>query len=182
MFVNAMPPEIAAAAAALAALGTAVEAATAQPPGGHRRGATLVCRSHCRSDGSDVLGAWRRPPGDAGRGRGSACGLRGHHDSLGGKLRRHRGCGCDHDAVADGLRVQIPETDSGRMYAGVGSGPLLAAAAAWQALAAELGVSAASFDAVLGALAASAGRGRRPLPAGRGHAVHRLDDDHRRAV
>lgn len=31
-----------------------------------------------------------------------------------------------------------PEINSGRMYAGPGSGPLLAAAAAWDALAAEL--------------------------------------------
>ncbi|MCV7029324.1 PPE family protein, partial [Mycobacterium sherrisii] len=31
-----------------------------------------------------------------------------------------------------------PEVNSGRMYAGAGSGPLMAAAAAWDGLAAEL--------------------------------------------
>lgn len=36
-----------------------------------------------------------------------------------------------------------PEINSGRMYAGPGSGPLLAAAAAWDALAAELYSAAA---------------------------------------
>ena len=34
--------------------------------------------------------------------------------------------------------VLPPEINSGRMYAGAGSGPLVAAAAAWEALAAEL--------------------------------------------
>ena len=37
-----------------------------------------------------------------------------------------------------------PEFNSGRMYAGAGSGPMLAAAAAWDTLAAEL--HAASVD------------------------------------
>ncbi|WP_155725996.1 PPE domain-containing protein, partial [Mycobacterium avium] len=32
-----------------------------------------------------------------------------------------------------------PEVNSGRMYAGPGSGPLMAAAAAWDEVAAELG-------------------------------------------
>jgi PPE-repeat protein len=32
-----------------------------------------------------------------------------------------------------------PEINSGLMYAGAGSGPLVAAAAAWEALASELG-------------------------------------------
>lgn len=38
-----------------------------------------------------------------------------------------------------------PEVNSGRMYVGAGSGPLLAAAAAWDALAAELHSNAAAY-------------------------------------
>ena len=37
-----------------------------------------------------------------------------------------------------------PEINSGRMYVGAGSGPLLAAAAAWDELATELQSTAAS--------------------------------------
>ncbi|POX94491.1 hypothetical protein C3477_26875, partial [Mycobacterium kansasii] len=36
-----------------------------------------------------------------------------------------------------------PEINSGRMYAGAGAGPLLAAAAAWNGLALELNTTAA---------------------------------------
>ncbi|KZS69120.1 hypothetical protein A4G26_26400 [Mycobacterium kansasii] len=42
-----------------------------------------------------------------------------------------------------------PEINSGRMYAGAGAGPLLAAAAAWNGLAAELSATAASFESVV---------------------------------
>lgn len=42
-----------------------------------------------------------------------------------------------------------PEINSGRMYAGPGSGPLLAAAAAWDALAAELYSAAASYGSTI---------------------------------
>ncbi|MGV0750061.1 PPE family protein [Mycolicibacter minnesotensis] len=45
-----------------------------------------------------------------------------------------------------------PETNSGRMYAGAGSGPLLAAASAWDALAAELGSAASSYESVVSSL------------------------------
>lgn len=45
-----------------------------------------------------------------------------------------------------------PEVNSGRMYAGPGSGPLLAAAAAWRGLAAELGSTASTYDSVLAGL------------------------------
>lgn len=38
--------------------------------------------------------------------------------------------------------VLPPEINSGRMYAGPGSGPMMAAAAAWDSLAAELGLAA----------------------------------------
>ena len=45
-----------------------------------------------------------------------------------------------------------PEINSGRMYAGAGSGPLLAAASAWDALAAELGSAASSYESVVTSL------------------------------
>jgi PPE-repeat protein len=46
-----------------------------------------------------------------------------------------------------------PEINSGRMYAGPGSGPLLAAAAAWDGLAIELHSTAASYETVMSGLA-----------------------------
>src|ERR1700758_1161344 len=46
-----------------------------------------------------------------------------------------------------------PEINSGRMYAGPGSGPMLAAATAWDVLAAELYSTAASYGSVISDLA-----------------------------
>jgi PPE-repeat protein len=45
-----------------------------------------------------------------------------------------------------------PEINSGRMYAGPGSGPMLSAAAAWNELAAEMESAASSFGSVTSAL------------------------------
>src|SRR5277367_1992016 len=45
-----------------------------------------------------------------------------------------------------------PEVNSGRMYAGPGSGPMLAAAAAWDGLAAELQSTAASYGSAVSEL------------------------------
>ncbi|MGH9059252.1 MAG: PPE domain-containing protein, partial [Acidimicrobiales bacterium] len=45
-----------------------------------------------------------------------------------------------------------PEINSARMYAGAGSGPMMAAAAAWNGLAAELGSTAASYESVISTL------------------------------
>jgi len=45
-----------------------------------------------------------------------------------------------------------PEINSGRMYAGAGPGPLLAAASAWDGLAAELSTAASSYGSVLSSL------------------------------
>ncbi|WP_293051986.1 PPE family protein [Mycobacterium sp.] len=45
-----------------------------------------------------------------------------------------------------------PEVNSGRIYAGPGSGPMLAAAVAWDALAEELEVAAAGYSSVLSGL------------------------------
>jgi PPE-repeat protein len=47
-----------------------------------------------------------------------------------------------------------PEINSGRMYAGPGSGPMLAAAAAWDGLAAELQAAGASYGSVISGLTA----------------------------
>jgi PPE-repeat protein len=47
-----------------------------------------------------------------------------------------------------------PEINSGRMYAGPGSEPMLAAAAAWDGLAAELHSTAVSYESVISGLAA----------------------------
>jgi PPE-repeat protein len=46
-----------------------------------------------------------------------------------------------------------PEINSARMYAGAGSGPLLAAASAWETLATELGNAASSYSSVISGLA-----------------------------
>ncbi|OSC42340.1 PPE family protein [Mycobacterium decipiens] len=48
--------------------------------------------------------------------------------------------------------VLPPEINSGRIYAGPGSGPMLAAAAAWDGLAAELGLAAAGYGSVISEL------------------------------
>ena len=45
-----------------------------------------------------------------------------------------------------------PEVNSGRMYAGPGSGPMLAAASAWDTLAAQLQSTAASYGSVISGL------------------------------
>jgi PPE-repeat protein len=49
-----------------------------------------------------------------------------------------------------------PEINSGRMYAGAGSGSLVAAAASWEGLASELGSAAASYRAVVSDLTSGA--------------------------
>ncbi|OBH83115.1 PPE family protein [Mycobacterium scrofulaceum] len=49
-----------------------------------------------------------------------------------------------------------PEVNSGRMYAGAGVGPLVSAAAAWDALAAELSSAAAAYRAIVAELTGGA--------------------------
>jgi PPE-repeat protein len=51
--------------------------------------------------------------------------------------------------------VLPPEINSGRMYAGAGPGPMLAAAAAWDGLASELGSAASSYQSVVEGLSGS---------------------------
>jgi PPE-repeat protein len=48
-----------------------------------------------------------------------------------------------------------PEINSGRMYAGPGSGPMMAAAAGWDGLAAELGTAATGYGSVISELTGS---------------------------
>jgi PPE-repeat protein len=52
-----------------------------------------------------------------------------------------------------------PEVNSGRMYAGPGSGPLIAAATAWQGLASELHATAAAYAAAVTGLTSQAWQG-----------------------
>jgi PPE-repeat protein len=51
--------------------------------------------------------------------------------------------------------VLPPEINSGRMYAGAGSPPMLAAAAAWDELAAELGTAASGYNSTITELTSS---------------------------
>lgn len=62
--------------------------------------------------------------------------------------------------MADFLTLS-PEVNSARMYAGGGPGSLSAAAAAWDELAAELWLAAASFESVSPAWRTVGGKGRR---------------------
>src|ERR1700685_767307 len=64
---------------------------------------------------------------------------------------RQRHCRADDGSVMDfgGLP---PEINSARMYAGPGSGPMLAAASAWDGLATELQSTASSYGAVISEL------------------------------
>jgi PPE-repeat protein len=55
--------------------------------------------------------------------------------------------------------VLPPETNSARMFSGAGSGPMLAAAAAWNGLADELGSAASSFSRVTSGLTGQAWQG-----------------------
>jgi PPE-repeat protein len=55
--------------------------------------------------------------------------------------------------------VLPPEVNSARMYVGAGSGPMLAAAAAWDGLAGEFGSAAASFGSVTSGLAGESWQG-----------------------
>jgi PPE-repeat protein len=48
-----------------------------------------------------------------------------------------------------------PEINSGRMYTGPGSGPMMAAASAWDAVAAEMGTAAQSYNSVITELTGS---------------------------
>ncbi len=55
-------------------------------------------------------------------------------------------------SIAMDFSVLSPEINSARMYSGPGSGPLMAAATAWDELATELGSTAASYSSVISGL------------------------------
>ncbi|CKM89198.1 PPE family protein [Mycobacterium tuberculosis] len=57
--------------------------------------------------------------------------------------------------------VLPPEVNSARVFAGAGSAPMLAAAAAWDDLASELHCAAMSFGSVTSGLGLGGGRDRR---------------------
>ena len=68
-----------------------------------------------------------------------------------------------------------PEINSGRMYAGPGSGSMMAAAAAWDGLAAELSSTATGYASVISELTSSPWLGSGvAIDGGRGHALYRL--------
>ena len=48
-----------------------------------------------------------------------------------------------------------PEINSGRMYSGPGSGPMMAAASAWDSVAAELDTAATGYNSVIAELTSS---------------------------
>src|SRR6202008_2494098 len=58
-----------------------------------------------------------------------------------------------------GFVLLPPETTSALLHTGAGSGPMLAAAAAWDGLASELGSAAQSFSSVTSGLAGDAWQG-----------------------
>ena len=77
--------------------------------------------------------------------------------------------------------VLPPEINSARMYSGPGSGPLMAAATAWDELATELDSTAASYSSVISGLTGDGVAG--PLvgvDGGRGRALCGLDEHYRR--
>lgn len=74
-----------------------------------------------------------------------------------------------------------PEVNSALMYAGPGSGPMLAAAAAWEALAAELQTTASTYDALITGLADGPWQVLRGVHGGCRHAPGGVVEEHRRA-
>jgi hypothetical protein len=54
-----------------------------------------------------------------------------------------------------------PEVNSGRLYAGPGSGPMIAAAASWDSLATEVSLAAGDYGSVISCLTSGPWRGLR---------------------
>ena len=68
-----------------------------------------------------------------------------------------------------------PEINSGRIYSGPGSGPMMAAAAAWDGLAAELSTAASGYGSVINELTGSQWLGpSSAVDVVRGHAIREL--------
>ena len=175
-FVTTQPEALSAAAGNLQGIGadlTAHNAAAASPttavmPGGSRRGVG--------ADRGTVHRA--RPAVSSGQcsSRGDSRNVRVDPEHQCRVLRGHRSrqrgrCGI-RGAVAMDFGALPPEINSARMYAGPGSGPMLAAASAWDVLAAELGSAASTYSSVVSSLAEAilAGTGV-GIDGGRGRAV-----------
>src|ERR1700737_2907633 len=95
--------------------------------------------------------------------RGASCsyaamGARENFDSVGRVESDHRGYRHNGDQLGGCAAMDFallpPEINSGRMYTGPGSGPMLAAAADWDGLATELHTAAASYGSVISELSA----------------------------
>src|ERR1700761_8132411 len=69
-----------------------------------------------------------------------------------------RGQFCDWRTEMD-FAALPPEVNSGRMYAGAGSGPMWAAASAWEGLGAELTAAGTAYRSVVSGLGREAWRG-----------------------
>lgn len=72
-----------------------------------------------------------------------------------------------------------PEVNSSRMYSGAGAQPLLAAATAWSALAAELNGMGLAYDSMIDELSMRLGRAQRRRDGRRGGTVRPVDACHR---
>src|ERR1700689_5972990 len=66
---------------------------------------------------------------------------------------------CHQEVMKMDFGAFPPEINSGRMYTGPGAGPMLAAAAAWDDLATELGSTAASYASTVSSLTGGAWQG-----------------------
>ena len=73
-----------------------------------------------------------------------------------------------------------PEVNSALMYSGPGAAPMMAAAAGWNNLAAELSTAAASYESVISELAGGEWLGPASLRWPRRRAVRGVDEHHRR--
>src|SRR6202012_3351262 len=95
--------------------------------------------------------------------RGASCsyaamGARENFDSGSRVESAHRGYGRNDNQLGGCAAMDFallpPEINSARMYDGAGSGPMLAAAAAWDGLAFELHSAATSYGSVVSGLTA----------------------------
>jgi PPE-repeat protein len=101
----------------------------------------------------------RRSLGKGGRCSGSQAGpgfVRHRFCSERGRRGRREAAAGSAGVVAVDFGALPPEINSGRMYAGAGSGPLLAAAAAWDGLASELSSAATSYQSTVSELTGAA--------------------------
>ncbi len=79
------------------------------------------------------------------------------------------------------LQPLPPEINSGRMYSGAGSGPMWAAASAWQGLGAELSSAGTAYRSVVSDCARSVAGSGVCVDESRGHPLCVVAQRHRRA-